>query len=65
MESNPANCAHLLDELVQLGGLGESLDVGDGQTHQQVHQDDGHQDSEEEEEEVSGEGERLALHILN
>ena len=53
MESNPANWAHLLDELVQLGGLGESLDVGDGQTHQQVHQDDGHQDSEEEEKEVS------------
>ena len=32
---------HLLEELLQLSRLGQTLDVGDCQTDQEVHQDDG------------------------
>ena len=46
---------------MKAGGLGESLNVGDGETDQEVHQDDGHQHREQEEEEVSRHREMLSL----
>ncbi len=54
----------MLNELVQLGRLGEPLYVGDGEADQQVHQDDGDQHREQQQEEMGRQGERLALHIL-
>jgi hypothetical protein len=56
---------HLLDQLIEFGGFGEALDVGDGQTDEQVHEDDGDQHREQEQEEMRRQRERLTLYILN
>ena len=43
------------------GGLGEALDVGDGETDEEVHQDDRDQHREQEQEEVGRHREVLRL----
>ena len=45
------------------GGLGQPLDVGDSQTDQQVHQDDGDENGEEEKKELGRAREQLRLHV--
>ena len=46
---------------MQLGRLGEPLDVADGQADQEIHEYDGHEDEEEKDKDVGGEGEHLVL----
>ena len=57
---------HPIHQLVNLAGLHQLVDVGDGHPHQQVHVDETEAEDEEEEGEVGRDGElREYRHLLN